>query len=172
MMFCLIGKHACHVVGKRKGRQFIGFPPPKGSFKFNVDGTTKGKPGPFKYCRCPFVRGKIFSKNVGVKRFEQGSNFGHSRILWIFAGSFQGSLIVESDSSVTTLPKHESFSSYIMRLECHHIFFRCTFLVLLDQQIQWWMLWRSTRVDHSFIWPHFAVVFGTRALYVYKPFSS
>lgn len=72
---------ACMSCGKRKGRRFIGFPPPKGSFKFNVDETTKGKPGPFKYWRCPFIRGKMFSKNVGVKRFERGSNFGHSRIL-------------------------------------------------------------------------------------------
>lgn len=39
---------ACMSCGWEKERKVIHwFPPPKGSFKFNVHGTTEGKPGPF-----------------------------------------------------------------------------------------------------------------------------
>ena len=70
---------------------------------FNVDGATRGKLGP------AGIRGVLrnnkgeviflFTRNVGMKESNEAEVLAILQALQIFSSSFQGRLIVESDSS-------------------------------------------------------------------------
>ena len=78
-------------------------PPPIGSFKFNVDGPTRGKPGPagiggvFRNCNGDVLF--MFSEYVGVRNSNEAEVLAILESLWCFLRYYQGNVIVKSDSS-------------------------------------------------------------------------
>lgn len=76
---------------------------PLGFLKFNINGEARGKPrlvgigGVFWNSTGEILF--LFSEHVGIKEFQWGWGFCYLEALRIFSCSFQGKLIVESDSS-------------------------------------------------------------------------
>eukprot|EP00268_Persea_americana_P021089 TRINITY_DN21101_c0_g1_i1.p1 TRINITY_DN21101_c0_g1~~TRINITY_DN21101_c0_g1_i1.p1 ORF type:complete len:199 (+),score=31.91 TRINITY_DN21101_c0_g1_i1:157-753(+) len=95
---------ACMVCGLTKERRSTFWSPPSmGMLKFNVDGAARGKPGPAGIggvlCDDKGVILCLFSKSVGVRDSNEAEVLAILEALRILSSSFQGCLIVESDSS-------------------------------------------------------------------------
>ena len=78
-------------------------PPLIGVLKLNVDGTSRGKPGPAgkgEVLRSYKSEGLImFSKHIGVRDSNETKVLATLEALYLFSSDYSEALIVESDSS-------------------------------------------------------------------------